>query len=511
MDQADKLENRIGKYTDLQMQTRNELVDAEKQLYTVASDQKQAEAAQAEQEQAIVKLLHDLGGQQQTILKKLSCFGLDSLDNLPDLLSKLNKRLSDWQSYSNTCQLLEKQLDQIAGDGKAIEAVINTKTRTLQEKQQQLEQQQKALDVIQQERSRLYQDKDPDQEEKRLAEELQQAEQTEKNSRGQLQQLSQQFGSLQARIETIADQMERRGPELQKKEQELLATIQAEGFVDLTEFVAARMSANEIQHLQHRTKELEQLQTELKARQQSCAERLAAEQGRGLTDSSETELEQGLAEGNEALTALQAMVAAKTHRLKENSLAMERFRQQQVVVEAQQKEFVRWNNLHTLIGSSDGKKFRNFAQGLTFEIMVGHANQQLRKMTDRYLLVRDLEQPLELNVLDSYQAGEIRSTKNLSGGEGFIVSLSLALGLSQMASNRVRVDSLFLDEGFGTLDDDALDTALETLASLQGDGKLIGVISHVAALKERIGARIQVIPRSGGKSVLDGPGCRSIT
>ena len=90
------------------------------------------------------------------------------------------------------------------------------------------------------------------------------------------------------------------------------------------------------------------------------------------------------------------------------------------------------------------------------------------------------------------------------------MSLSLALGLSQRARKNVRVDSLFLDEGFGTLDEDALDTALETLAGLQQDGKLIGVISHVLALKERIGTQIQVIPQSGGKSTIAGPGCQSI-
>jgi exonuclease SbcC len=111
-------------------------------------------------------------------------------------------------------------------------------------------------------------------------------------------------------------------------------------------------------------------------------------------------------------------------------------------------------------------------------------------------------------VVDNYQAGEIRSTKNLSGGESFLVSLSLALGLSHMASRNVRVDSLFLDEGFGTLDEDALDVALGTLASLNQDGKLIGVISHVAALKERIGTQIQVTPQTGGRSTLSGPGCR---
>ena len=141
-------------------------------------------------------------------------------------------------------------------------------------------------------------------------------------------------------------------------------------------------------------------------------------------------------------------------------------------------------------------------------MMIGYANRQLQKMTDRYLLLRDDVQPLELNVVDNYQAGEVRSTKNLSGGECFIVSLSLALGLSHMASRNVRVDSLFLDEGFGTLDEEALDTALEALASLQQDGKLIGLISHVSALKERISAEIRIMPQTGGRSQIFGPGCR---
>ena len=144
-------------------------------------------------------------------------------------------------------------------------------------------------------------------------------------------------------------------------------------------------------------------------------------------------------------------------------------------------------------------------------MMIGHANRQLQKMTDRYLLVRADTQPLELNVVDNYQAGEIRSTKNLSGGESFIVSLSLALGLSHMAGKNVRVDSLFLDEGFGTLDEEALDTALETLAGLQQDGKLIGVISHVPALKERISTQILVSPQTGGRSQISGPGCGELS
>ena len=248
------------------------------------------------------------------------------------------------------------------------------------------------------------------------------------------------------------------------------------------------------------------MQTRIKDRES----RLTSEIEKRLTTAKLEELEPVHHELEENLKQLRDEIAGFRYRIADNSAARERIREKQDLMEAQKKECGRWVKLHGLIGSADGKKYRNFAQGLTFEVMVSLANRQLEKMTDRYLLIRDEEQPLELNVVDNYQAGEIRSTRNLSGGESFIVSLSLALGLSKMASRKVRVDSLFLDEGFGTLDEESLETALETLAGLQQGGKLIGIISHVSALKERISTQIDIQPVSGGRSAVSGPGCRKI-
>ena len=259
-----------------------------------------------------------------------------------------------------------------------------------------------------------------------------------------------------------------------------------------------------------RAKALDDAGTELNAKQKDRETRLATEIAKKLTDKTLGELEPQFKEYEESLKELRDAIAGLKHKLSENTAAQERIREKQSAIEAQKNECHRWEKLHGLIGSADGKKYRNFAQGLTFELMVSHANRQLAKMTDRYLLVRDDEEPLELNVMDNYQAGEIRSTKNLSGGESFIVSLTLALGLSKMASRKVRVDSLFLDEGFGTLDEEALETALETLSGLQQDGKLIGIISHVSALKERISTQITITPASGGRSNLAGPGCSAV-
>lgn len=172
--------------------------------------------------------------------------------------------------------------------------------------------------------------------------------------------------------------------------------------------------------------------------------------------------------------------------------------------EKQQQICNKWGALSELIGSSDGKKYRNFAQALTFEHLISLSNGQLRKMSDRYILKRtgDTTNPFELSVIDKFQNSEERTAQNLSGGEKFIVSLSLALGLSNMASKNMSIDTMFIDEGFGTLDSDYLDVALSALSNLQHEGKLIGVISHLAELKERIATHIEVIPSGNGHSYI---------
>lgn len=247
---------------------------------------------------------------------------------------------------------------------------------------------------------------------------------------------------------------------------------------------------------------LSKLEEELKLKQASLetlTQSLSQE-----TNSEQLQKEQAACTAS--LRSLQQTLGALKHSLAENERLKTHHAEQTQKRDSQKKETLRWDTIHELIGSADGKKYRNFVQALTFERLTAHANRQLQQMTERYLLLAD---GLELNVIDSYQSGEVRSTKNLSGGECFVVSLSLALGLSRMASQKVRVDSLFLDEGFGTLDDEALETALETLTNLQQSGKLVGVISHVPALKERIQTQIKVTPESGGRSVLCGPGVQA--
>ncbi len=159
-----------------------------------------------------------------------------------------------------------------------------------------------------------------------------------------------------------------------------------------------------------------------------------------------------------------------------------------------------WSELSAVIGASDGKKFRKFAQGLTLDALLEHANQHLRTLRPRYRLDRVPGYDMELQVVDTDMGDEIRAVATLSGGESFLVSLALALGLSSLSSRQVRIESLFIDEGFGSLDRDSLDIALATLDQLQAEGRTVGLISHVPDIAERIGFQIRVEPSGPGRS-----------
>lgn len=166
-------------------------------------------------------------------------------------------------------------------------------------------------------------------------------------------------------------------------------------------------------------------------------------------------------------------------------------------IQAHKKEFAMLDDLNSLIGSADGARFRRYAQSVTLDHLVWLANRHLQTLHGRYLLQRRAGEGLSLEVVDLWQGESTRDTKTLSGGESFLVSLALAVSLSELVSHKTSIDSLFLDEGFGTLDSETLDIALDALDRLNGSGKTIGVISHVEALKERISVQIQVNKQAG--------------
>ena len=179
---------------------------------------------------------------------------------------------------------------------------------------------------------------------------------------------------------------------------------------------------------------------------------------------------------------------------------LKRFKERKQNIDKLTKEFSKWSLLNSMIGSATGNDFANFAQGLTLKNLLVYANRRLEKLSDRYLLNKP-ENDGALIVIDKYQGNSSRSVTTLSGGETFLMSLALALSLSDMASKNVSLGCLFIDEGFGTLDPETLELAMTTLETLQSESqKTVGVISHVETLKDRIDVQIQLDRNAQGLS-----------
>ncbi|MBA3035665.1 MAG: AAA family ATPase [Desulfobacterium sp.] len=446
---------------------------------------------------------------QVEVLQDILPYGIKSLsaDTLDLIRLELKSRRDLWLAKQKEKIALEQQISTLKLQTQHQAEQINKSETELKKQQDAYSTLLRELETLAHERRELFGHKNPDDEETRLSAAIEDAEKDIDATRQLLNKATQKLGKLKNRIEELEKSITARAERLKTVEEAFGARLGTFGFTDEACYLTACLPEDKRKNLMQQAMLLENEQTKLETRRKDKSELLETQRQKQVTDLSREQICKTIDDLVICHKELQQEIGGIRQKLKDNDSIRQKQQEKSMAIDAQKRESSRWDILHELIGSADGKKYRNFAQGLTFEMMIGHANRQLQKMTDRYLLIRDDLQPLELNVVDNYQAGEIRSTKNLSGGESFIVSLSLALGLSHMASKNVRVDSLFLDEGFGALDEEILDTALETLSGLQQDGKLIGVISHVLALKERINAQIQIIPQTGGRSVISGPGC----
>lgn len=232
-------------------------------------------------------------------------------------------------------------------------------------------------------------------------------------------------------------------------------------------------------------------------------EKLKEHEKESLSDRPIEELEVLQALLEQKADALQESIGSDKKELELNQENSDKFKEKITSLKKKKESFKVWVKLNELVGSADGTKFKKFAQGITLDQLINLANQHLNILSTRYKLARNQDKLLELEIIDAYQGNVIRPASTLSGGESFIVSLALALGLSELASQKIAIDSLFLDEGFGTLDEESLEIALNALNLLQNGGKMIGVISHVEALKERIPLQIRVVPNGDGTSFVE--------
>ena len=276
-------------------------------------------------------------------------------------------------------------------------------------------------------------------------------------------------------------------------------------FSSKEEFEKALLSKELREELSFVCKAIEEKYTQIQTLKIDTAKKLSEQKELNLTDKELQTLSDELKELQTAIDELQKSIGSLEKELEINASNMKKHEDKIKELEKKKEAFKVWIKLNEMVGSASGDKFAKFAQGITLDQLIYLANKHLQILSPRYELQRssDSSKLLEIEIIDGFQGDAVRPVSTLSGGESFIVSLSLALGLSALASQKISIDSLFLDEGFGTLDSDSLELALNALNQLQSSGKMVGVISHVEALKERIPLQIRVMPKGDGTSVLD--------
>ena len=435
----------------------------------------------------------------------------DSLRRHPQAFAdRCQQRVSEWNRFQEEREAAGQELTRLAPELAALQARMEAETRALTEKEESLRLLLEEKAHLEGERARFLAGESVDRVEQRLREALEAAARAcEEARRGDSEAaalLAQAEGHLQAcREEASRREVLARGTQAALdgalaqaglEEGELRRRL--ERGADWAEKVRVQLDGIESRRrdlgtvLQERTRALEHHES----------------QGRPARAASESE--QGLQAARQAQSEAQLKLARAQSALEQDAANR---RQSEAVtrrLEERRERWRVWEGLREVIGSADGKRFRVFAQSLTLEALLAEANANLVDLAPRYRLERVpapreassrvAEEHLAIQVVDLDMGDAVRSVQSLSGGESFLVSLALALGLSAMAAERARIDSLFIDEGFGSLDAETLEVALSCLESLQAGGRQVGIISHVSGLAERLGARVRVEPQGSGRS-----------
>ncbi|MDR2401623.1 MAG: AAA family ATPase [Deferribacteraceae bacterium] len=434
---------------------------------------------------------------------------LEELENIIKKATEMEERLNRLkESEKDDRNNLEKELIKLNERGKALSSLIEIQRTALSQNKKEAEQILPTRDELNKKRSSLLGDRSPDLEENRLKKAKDEKDTELKRTQAKSEKLRAELSGLKARSEEINKFLDESIREFESAEESFKKKLMTHGLENQSEFQKFLLDGREIARLKGKESELADRRRALEIKK-SDRERRSEEFKKALTDIPPLkELKEKADNLQRELIALAEQTGSISRRLKENQELKSKADEQAKQTEDLQRSIRKWSILNTLIGSAKGDKFAKLVQSLNFGDLLNQANTELMKISSRYRLIHG--ESLEIQVIDNEQNAWIRPARNLSGGESFIVSLALALGLSSLSRHKTSVDILFLDEGFGTLDSACAETALTALTAVKGRKKVIGLISHLDMLKEKIAYQIKVEPIGEGKSILTGIGVKKI-
>lgn len=427
-----------------------------------------------------------------------------SPDNLRQRITDLN---NDWISTCSTLEETQKAETLRREEQHAAEEYAADANRNMLQVRDERSATEERLMSKREELRRIFGESTPEQEEKRLNDYVAAMQKKEREA-------SEQFNSLMAEIKMLEGQhsnLEKTRKDHQKEYSEKMS--QLDRWILKFNGSNPPLQIAELQSLYNDGRDWNALRSELDALKQRIA--LAQHnqmQAREALLKLRADPKRPSGEGDESMESLQQSLAELERQKKETGEALVKLQMLQLAhdksvsqaenhekkLEQARDNALEWHRLNQMLGSRDGKKFRELAQSFTFRYLVSHANQQLRRLSPRYELV-NLPGTLVLEIIDRDMFDEHRYVSSLSGGETFVVSLALALALANISSHNLSIGSLFIDEGFGNLDHDSLDLVMDALSALENaEGRKVGVVSHTEQIRQQIYPQIQVRKLPGG-------------
>ncbi len=471
-EQQQELKGRIGEGVAVFKNQKKQLENAQKQLQV------------EEQAAAAILLTYQISNKvSQSLIQKLE----EGLSQFQEKEQKKEATKQNIQKLDQQIRYLEQQMQERANQIQASHASYIATEKILREQAQN--------------REALFGNRNPEKEQTAFLKELANQEDKMKTVQKELNEIERQLIGTQAKLESLQVREKSIREQGKERQTQFLKRI-TPAFSTLKLLRLALLPAEEAKKWSALKIKLEDQQKQIDQSLQEIEQTIETESAKSLSQKSIKELELSLEELETSYKTYEQQVGQLQERLEQQEKQQAQATQLLVAIKKQEREYWRWKKLNDLIGMKSGKKFRVFAQSLTLQQLVYHANLHLQKLNERYFIQKQEGDDLNLNIIDRYQANHERSMHTLSGGESFLVSLALALGLSDLAGRKTQIRSLFIDEGFGTLDEATLDTAITALENLQATGKTIGIISHVKAMKERITTQIQVHKQSNGFSKL---------
>ncbi len=437
---------------------------------------------------------------------------LNKITNLKAALTKLRQLHEQWQNFTNEKQQIEKQLLQLKSAVKSLTEQKNDITSELQNIKKQIQINRDQLKTLVSNQKNIisqlnyHQILPAAQIKDDLHQKLQNLQKSIATIQQNITQLTTSLNETNLNLTQTKNQKQTLENELKTIENQLNQILTNLGFENIQQAQNALLTEQQAQETEQKNQKIQQAITATNQQISDTQNQLKKLQNSDTSHENLQTLQKLAQQLTNNLKTLQQKIGGLKEELNNNKRQQAAYNQLLNQLKQAEAELARWEQLNDLIGSADGDKFQRLVQELNLRELVNEANKHLTKLAPRYQLwyqktAANKKLNLDLVVIDNYMGGEQRSVKTLSGGESFLVSLALALGLSSLASYKISLKNLFIDEGFGSLDSQTLDMVLSTLEKLQSDtNRQIGVISHVEALKERIPVKINLIKLSGGYS-----------